>query len=213
MAIFRKICEAAELFYLHFAVKLYEWLQQRRVQKLFYQDPQFRALDQALLAGLNPYRLKEAFPYGETPLCSFKQIADRCGLTKEDKVVELGCGRGRGVFFLAHHYGCDVQGIDRMQDFIDLACRLKEKYAVQNASFLCADMREYNFSRATFLFFYGTTFSEEFVGDLTEAFKALPLGAKIVTISYPLEGFELKDQFSVSFPWGPGEVYLQLVTK
>lgn len=208
-----KITEALELFYLHFAVKGYEWQQQHRVRKLFYQDPQFQALDRALLKGLNPYRFKEAFPYGETPLCSLKQIADRCGLNNEDKVVDLGCGRGRGVFFLAHHYGCEVQGIDKMKDFIDQAQRLKQQYSVQNVSFLCDDLRSYDFSRATFVFFYGTTFSEEFVSELVQVLKSLPPGAKIVTVSYPLEGFELKDHFSVSFPWGPGEVYLQLVSK
>lgn len=208
-----KITEAFELFYLYFAVKGYEWLEQRRVRKLFYQDPQFQTLDKALLKGLNPYRLKEAFPYGETPLCSLKQIADRCELTQEDRVIDLGCGRGRGVFFLAHHYGCQVLGIDKMKEFIDQAHLLKQEYQVQNASFLCDDLRNYDFSRATCVFFYGTTFSEEFVSQLSNALKALPSGAKIVTVSYPLEGLELKDQFSVSFPWGPGEVYLQLVSK
>lgn len=208
-----KITETAELFYLYFAVKGYEWLQQRRVRKLFYPDSQFRALDKALLKGPNPFRLKEAFPYGETPLCSLKQIADRCGLTHEDRAVDLGCGRGRGVFFLAHHYGCQVLGIDKMKEFIDQADHLKLTHPATKASFLCDDLRNYDFSHATFVFFYGTTFSEEFVSQLTHALKALPQGAKIVTVSYPLEGFELKDQFSVSFPWGPGEVYLQLVSK
>ncbi|MBS0649155.1 MAG: methyltransferase domain-containing protein [Verrucomicrobia bacterium] len=208
-----KIVEAFELLYLHVAVKVYEGLQQRRVRKLFYHDRKFQALDQALLQGPNPFRLKEAFPYGETPLCSLKQIADRCGLKPEDKMVDLGCGRGRGVFFLAHHYGCQVHGIDKMRDFIDQASRLKEQYSVENASFLCEDLRNYDFSQATFVFFYGTIFSEEFVRELTEKLKVLPEGAKIITVSYPLEGFELKDQFPVSFSWGTGEVYYHLVSK
>lgn len=213
MSFFRRITEALELFYLHFAVKVYEGLQQRRVRKLFYQDPKFQALDQTLLQGLNPFRLKEAFPYGETPLCSLKHIADQCGLKPKDRVVDLGCGRGRGVFFLAHHYGCQVQGIDKIRDFIDQASQLKEQYSVENVSFICEDLRNYDFSQATFVFFYGTTFSEEFASELTERLKALPQGAKIITVSYPLEGFELKDQFPVSFSWGTGEVYYHLVSK
>src|SRR5579872_1957069 len=83
----KKIAEVFELFYLHFAVRGYEWLEQRRVRKQFYQDPHYKALDQALLKGPNPYRVKEAFPYGETPLCSLKKIADRFGLKASDKVV------------------------------------------------------------------------------------------------------------------------------
>jgi SAM-dependent methyltransferase len=207
----KKITEACELFYLHFAVRGYEWLQQKRVRQLFYQDPQYKALDQALLKGPNPYRLKEAFPYGETPLCSLKQIVDRCGLKEEDKVVDLGCGRGRGVFFLSYRYRCEVTGIDMIRPFIERARHLAKEYQAFRVSFACGDMRKFNFSKATFVFFYGTTFSDEFVHELKQAMKALPQGSKIVTVSYPLEGLQLVDQFIVSFPWGSAEIYLHLV--
>lgn len=207
----KKIADFFELFYLHFAVKGYEWLQQRRVRRMFYQDLSYKALDQALLKGPNPYRIKEAFPYGETPLCSLKQIADRFGLQKSDKVVDLGCGRGRGVFFLSHVYGCEVRGIDQIRTFIQRAESLSQEHQALKTSFSCLDMRKFDFSQATFVFFYGTTFSQEFVEELKQALRALPKGSKIVTVSYPLEGFQQVDQMSVSFPWGIGDVYLHLV--
>ncbi len=207
----KKIAEACELFYLHFAVRGYEWLQQRRVRKQFYQDPHYKVLDQTLIKGPNPYRIKEAFPYGETPLCSLKKIGDRFGLKASDKVVDLGCGRGRGVFFLAQHYGCEVAGIDMIGPFIERAQRLAKDDQGLKVTFSCGDMRKFDFSQATFVFFYGTTFSDEFVEELKQAMKALPKGGKIVTVSYPLEGFEVVDQFIVSFPWGSGDVYLHLV--
>jgi SAM-dependent methyltransferase len=207
----KKIAEACELFYLHFAVRGYEWLQQRRVRKQFYQDLLYKALDQALLKGPNPYCIKEAFPYGETPLCSLKKIADRFGLKSSDKVVDLGCGRGRGVFFLAQHYGCEVAGIDMIRPFIERADHLAKECQGLKVSFSCGDMRQFDFSQSTFVFFYGTTFSDEFVDELKIAMKALPKGCKIVTVSYPLEGLNVVDQFIVSFPWGSSEVYLHLV--
>jgi SAM-dependent methyltransferase len=122
-----KLAEACELLYLHFAVRAYEWLEQKRVRKQFYQDPLYKALDLALMKGPNPYRNKEAFPYGETPLCSLKKIADRFGLKSSDKVVDLGCGRGRGVFFLAQHYRCEVTGIDLVEPFIERARRFAKE--------------------------------------------------------------------------------------
>jgi SAM-dependent methyltransferase len=207
----KKITEACELFYLHFAVRGYEWLEQRRVRKQFYQDPLYKALDLTLMKGPNPYRMKEAFPYGETPLCSLKKIADRFGLKSTDKVVDLGCGRGRGVFFLAQHFACEVTGIDRVEPFIERAERLAKECQRLKVSFACEDMRKFDFSRATFVFFYGTTFSDEFVQEIKHAMKALPKGSKVVTVSYPLEGLEVIDQFLVSFPWGSGDVYLHLV--
>ena len=208
---FAIVSEACELFYLHFAFRGYEWLQQRRMRQLFYQDPLYKALDQTLLKGPNPYRIKEAFPYGETPLCSLKKIADRCGLKASDKVVDLGCGRGRGVFFLAQHYRCEVFGIDMIQPFIERAKHLAKECQGLKVSFACEDMRKFDFSQVSFVFFYGTTFPDEFVEELSQAMKTLPKGSKIVTVSYPLEGLEVVDQFVVSFPWGSGEVYLHLI--
>lgn len=207
----KKLADFFELFYLHFAVKIYEWLQQRRVRRLFYQDSAYKALDKSLLKGPNPYRIKEAFPYGETPLCSLKQIADRFGLQKHDKVIDLGCGRGRGVFFLSQVYGCETIGIDQIRTFIDRAQHLAQEHQTLKASFSCIDMRMFDFSQATFVFFYGTTFSSEFVEELKHSLQALPKGSKIVTVSYSLEGLEQVDQMTVSFPWGVGDVYLHLV--
>jgi SAM-dependent methyltransferase len=194
-----------KLLYLHFAVKIYEWWQQRQVERQFYGDSVFKALDQQLLNGPNPFRVKEAFPYGETPLCSLKQIADWCGLSSQDRFVDLGCGRGRGVVFLSHFYGCEAKGIDRTSSFIQRAQKLR----VLRASFSVGDLRKFDFSQATFVYFYGTTFSDEFVAELSKALKKLPPKSKIVTVSYPIEGFEVKDQFTISFPWGKGDVFLQ----
>jgi len=197
--------------YLHFAVKIYEWLQQRRVKKRFYQNPIFRQLDQELIRGPNPYRIKEAFPYGETPLFSLKQIADLCNLTADDCVIDLGCGRGRGVFFLADHYGCRVKGVDKIGAFIDRAKALAKKYQTRRVSFTCGDMTEFNLDGATCIFFYGTTFEDDFIATLTRRFLQLKKGTKVISVSYPLDGLKLIDQLTVSFPWGKGEVYIQTV--
>ena len=197
--------------YLHFAVKIYEWLQQRRVKKRFYQNPIFRQLDEELIRGPNPYRIKEAFPYGETPLFSLKQIADLCNLTAGDCVIDLGCGRGRGVFFLADHYRCKVKGVDKIGAFIDRAKALAKKYQTQQVSFTCGDMTEFNLDGATCIFFYGTTFEDDFVATLTRRFLQLKKGTKVISVSYPLDGLKLIDQLTVSFPWGKGEVYIQTV--
>jgi SAM-dependent methyltransferase len=200
--------EIFKLIYLHFAVKIYELFQQMRVVKSFYHDTVFKAADQALLKGLNPYRIKAAFPYGETPLCSLKQIADRFGLSSSDKVVDLGCGRGRGILFLSHFYGCLAHGVDQVPTFIQ-----KARSAAQNfprISYSCADLRTFDFSKATFVFFYGTSFSDRFIDDLVRSLKALPSKSKIVSVSAPLPHYLVIDQCTVSFPWGRGEVFLQV---
>lgn len=205
----KRSIEIAELVYLHFAVKIYEWIQQRRVVKLFYHEPIFKACDKALLKGENPYRIQEAFPYGETPLCSLKQIADKFELNSNDRVVDLGCGRGRGVFFLSQFYGCRVHGIDKVASFINKAKAVAAEQRLPRITFSWGDLRNYDFSQATFVFFYGTTFSDSFLDELSVALQAFPKQGKIVTVSAPLSGYPVLDQCSVSFPWGKGEVFLQ----
>jgi SAM-dependent methyltransferase len=200
-----------KILYLHFAVKIYEWLQQRRVKKQLYQNPTYRQLDEELIRGPNPYRVKEAFPYGETPLCSLKQIADRCKLSSNDCVIDLGCGRGRGVFFLADYCGCSVKGVDKIGVFIDRAKALAKKYQIKRVSFICGDMKDFKLDEATCIFFYGTTFEDSFVAELTDRFLKLKKKTRVITVSYPLEGLKLIDQLTVSFPWGKGEIFIQMV--
>ncbi len=190
---------------LRLKVKLYESIQNRRIYRQF---PAFKAFDQQLLKGRNPYSVQEAFPYGETPLTTLQQMADRWSLKPEDHFVDLGCGRGRGVLFLAHVYGCKAHGIDRILTFIQQAKTVQHP----KVSFSCGDLLRFDFKKATFVYFYGTGFSEEVVQKLSTALQTLPKNSKIVTVSYPLEGFTVQDQFTVSFPWGKADLFLNLKT-
>jgi len=188
------------LIYLHFAVKLFELRHQLKIRHLPYD----KNIDRALRKGPNPYSIQEAFPYGETPLFVLKQIVDRWGLTPDDRFVDLGCGRGRGVFFLSALTGCHAHGIDKIASFIKRANAFKKP----KNSFSCGDFKTYDFTQATFVYLYGTTMDNAAIAQLAEALRMLPQSGKIVTVSYPLEGFILKDQFTASFPWGKAEVYL-----
>lgn len=197
-----------ELIYLHYAVKWYEWRQQRLVKKAFYSNPSFKEVDTAVCRSLNPYRVPLAFPYGETPLLTLKVIADRSGLSSKDKVVELGCGRGRSVFFLSHYKRCQVKGIEWVPGFVAHAQSVARRFKVEGVSFTCADMRQADLKDATFVYLYGTCLDDASIEQIKIALKALPAQAKIVTVSYPIEGFKIEDQFTASFPWGEGGVFV-----
>lgn len=126
----------------------------------------------------------------------------------QDKVVDLGCGRGRGVLFLSHFYGCRAYGVDRIPAFIQKACLATQH--LPRISYIYGDLRDFDFSKATFVFFYGTTFSEPFIDELVLALRALPPQSKIVSVSAPLSHYPIIDECIVSFPWGQGEVFLQI---
>lgn len=219
----RSIGEFFALLFLFFAVKARLFREERRVQREFYGHLGFKKCDQALLKayrGLNPYRMTKEFlklkgisnvhQYGETPLTVMAQIARECSLTPTDRLIELGCGRGRGVFFLSEMIGCSVHGIEWNPLFVSLA----QSIPASKASFSCQDMCSADLSQASVIYLYGTCLDEESIQKLLSKLEGVAKETKIITISYPLSdyspSFVVSKQFQVSFPWGNTEAYLNL---
>lgn len=193
------------LFY-RIKVPLFEWKEQRWVAQQFYSDPDFQKLDQALIQGSNPYPQAHVFPYGETPLRVLYTMAKEMSLKSSDHFVDLGCGRGRAVFFLSHFFGCAATGVDLTPSFIARAKRLgKEK-----ANFMCQDFLEFDFREATCVYLYGTTYSDTCLEKLEERLITLPEGGRVVTVSAPLQSLECYKELEVSFPWGRGSLFFHI---
>jgi SAM-dependent methyltransferase len=157
---------------------------------------------------------KKIYTYGETPLTTFDKIARECGILSKDIFYEIGCGSGRTLFWLRHFIKCRALGIDYQPTFIRRANRLKKWMKLDRVSFLLEDMLKCDYSKATVLYLYGTCLEEEKIEKLTARFCELKQGTKVITISYPLidysNAFSLAKQFSVRFPWGKAEAYLNI---
>lgn len=197
-------------WYYRIKVPLFEWKEQRWVAKNFYHDTAFKALDQELLAGPNPYQSAKVFPYGETPLRALYQIAKIIDLKPSDHFVDLGCGRGRAIFFLSHFFGCRATGIDLTPSFIQKARRLAK--GKQKLTFICDDFLSYDFKDATCVYLYGTTYSEKCLALLRDKLKGLPKGSRVVSISEELLKINQDLEcylLSLYFPWGKGQVFFQ----
>ncbi|CAM2069939.1 Class I SAM-dependent methyltransferase [Sulfidibacter corallicola] len=156
----------------------------------------------------NPYR------YGETPLSTMHHIVRECGLESRDTIYELGCGRGRTSLWLHLYLGADVVGVDHVPIFIQRANKLVEVSGWERLRFRWGDIRKMDFSEATAVYLYGTGFEESVIRDVLTRLRHLPIGAKVITISYPLtdwpEGdfLELEKRFSARFPWGRADCFL-----
>lgn len=203
---FLKFFEPFELLYLRAKIKLYHLREERRVRALFYHDPLFARLDQAFLKTTNPYKIPKAFPYGETPLTTFKQIADRFKITKDDSLLELGCGRGRGAFFLTFYTGARVKGIDWVPSFIAQAKSITQ--GQDHLSFECRDFFSTDFRGTSVIYLYGTCLEDFFLEKLGQKIRKTSFEGKIITVSAPFPGGRVKDQFIGSFPWGKAEIFL-----
>ncbi len=160
--------------------------------------------------------MADPYLYGETPLTSLQIIAEHCDLKKEDHVFELGCGRGRGCFWLQAFIGCKVTGIELVPTFVEKANHVKDRFKIDQIEFRHGDIAKANYDSATVLYLYGTCFEDVFIEQLINKFKKLPKGTRFITVSYALTEymrsplFEVVKVFPVEFTWGEAEVYLQV---
>jgi SAM-dependent methyltransferase len=205
----------------YLSIKAKNWWEERKFRRAF-PDPGFQAIDQDLsfrYLWQNPYELSKRFlqkrgeievhQYGETPLLTMDLIAQKAKLSSKDHLYELGSGRGRTSFFLHYFYGCRVTGIEWIPKFVEKGNAIARKHYLldvvfRNANFLYTDLSE-----ATIIYLYGTMLPDSRVFQLC---KKIPKGIKVVSVSYPLSDydpkFQVTEQFTASFPWGKGEVYV-----
>ncbi len=174
----------------------------------------------------NPYSISRRFlqkkgesniyAYGETPLTSLEKIAKEVEITSKDTVFELGCGRGRTCFWLRSVFDCSVVGIEFIPEFVERANMITNKLGIDKLQFRLDDMLKADLSGATICYLYGTCLEDTEIQLLIKKFSKLPLGTKIITVSYPLteyvedSSFEVMKRFKVEYPWGEADVFLQI---
>lgn len=210
----------------------YQWVDyqlQKEVKKRYYTDTTFSHIDRSLLTAYifkNPYAISkhylkskhasEVHTYGETPLMTYDLLARAVGLKATDTFLELGSGRGRGIFFLSHFYHVHAIGIERIPQFVKLSKHLAQKYNQEEVEFLCADMLKADLPFATVIYLYGTSLADGEIAPLIHKLKNYPQGTKIISISYPLtdydeKAFAITKTLPVSYPWGETDAYIQEV--
>lgn len=200
-----------------------EW-EEWQTRRLFYHHASFAHFDRALLDAyrlINPYQISKDFfieqgeadphQYGETPIRTYAKIAELAEISPEDHVIELGCGRGRGLIFFATYCGSTAHGIEWNPRFVQKIDRLQ----VPKVTLACADMLTADLTPATFVYLYGTCLSEQNLQKLLFSLEKMRQNTKIVTVSEPLKDKDLfvcTKTFPIRFPWGVTEGYLHLKT-
>ena len=80
----------------------------------------------------------------------------------------------------------------------------------------CADYCQTSLAEASIIYLYGSNLDDQIITELAERLALLPLGVKVITVSYSLQpylqqlAFILTDQFTVPFAWGEAEVFIQV---
>lgn len=222
--------EFTSLLLLNFVVCIRNTVEFVKVASRYYRSWSFLKADLALrLIYLfhSPYKMSKRFLmkrgeqdihiYGETPLTSLELIAKECGLRASDCVYELGCGRGRTCFWLHSFIQCSVVGIEYIPAFVERANLVKKRLKIPRVEFRQEDMTLASLQGATVCYLYGSCLEEKTIKLLASHFAQLPIGTKIITVSYPLsdywekDSFELMKRFTVPYTWGEADVYMQVV--
>jgi hypothetical protein len=160
---------------------------------------------------------KQVHCYGETPITGYDIIAKQINLSSKDRFIELGSGRGRGVFFLSSIYGCFCQGVEIIPEFILKSLDLKKKYQELPVSFILADMSKVSLKDATVIYFFGLCLEDAVIEKICDRMKFLSHQVKIITVSFPLTdyrplSFKIVKTFEISFNWGVADVFVQTPT-
>ena len=154
--------------------------------------------------------------YGETYLSTFAKISRAADLSPDDHLYELGCGRGRLVFWASEVLGVETTGIDLNPVFIRRAESVRGRIRNRLAHFRCENIMQADLSDATVVYLYGTAFEEEAFPGLVSLLKKTAPGTRILTVSWPLTrlvddgSFYTDKEMSGRYLWGKGTVYINI---
>jgi SAM-dependent methyltransferase len=214
------------MLWLNIKTTSFRLLEAFRIMIRYYRRrPKFALIDLLLATQYlwkSPHRISKAFlmqrkarsiyTYGETPLTTLHLIAKECRILSKDLVYDLGCGPARTCFWLRLFVGCRVVGIDHLPTFIQKANRVKKWSHLSTIDFLQREITEIDLNSATVIYLYGTCLEEEVIEKLVHNLNGLKPNTRVITVSYPLTEysplFKVTKEFTVRFPWGKAEIYL-----
>ncbi len=202
--------------------------EERWIKKRYYCHFLFQRADTLLKQSYckqSPYKIskqhflsrgaQDVHVYGETPLSTWEYILGKCGIHAGDCLYDLGCGTGRGVFFVSAYFGCRAVGVDFISSFIHKAKEIQRQIPQTSLHFVHGDITTCDLSEASVIYLYGTCLDDSTIEALSRRFSSLKKGVKVITVSYPLSDylldnpFAVKEVFSAKYAWGEAEVFYQ----
>ncbi|HTQ98505.1 MAG TPA: cyclopropane-fatty-acyl-phospholipid synthase family protein, partial [Candidatus Acidoferrum sp.] len=106
-------------------------------------EPVFRRfLDQEMFYSC-AYFPEAALTLEQAQQAKARHIAGKLRVQPGDRILDIGCGWGSMVFYLAQHYDCEVTGITLSREQLAVAEREKQARGLKNVRFELADYREH----------------------------------------------------------------------
>ena len=97
----------------------------------------------------------ENYGYDPTPYAALKKPAESGEVTKEDTLVDFGCGKGRVGIYLHEHIGCKIIGVDYSWKRIDEAQENLKRYGeTDEICFVHASAEQFDPGEGTCFYFF-----------------------------------------------------------
>lgn len=206
-------------------VTFFAIIEQIRVTGFYVEYPTFALYDIKLLLSYlfhNPFGISKNFHekrgsdevhvYGETPLTSLATILKEAAVQESDTFFDLGMGRGRGCFFVRDVIGCKVVGIEFIQEFVQKAQAVQQRFKISDLEFRQEDITQSNFAGGTVFYIYSNFLPDSDLTQVAAHMANLPAGIKVISVSFPItdysDQFEVSNCFPIAFPWGWTDVYI-----
>ncbi|MBR5598055.1 MAG: class I SAM-dependent methyltransferase [Lachnospiraceae bacterium] len=94
-------------------------------------------------------------PYEPTPYSVLTRLVESEYLTKENIVVDYGCGKGRVDFFLSAKIGCKTIGVDFDERMINKALENNKSFSgKKKTEFVCISAENYEITDADCFYFF-----------------------------------------------------------
>lgn len=198
----------------------FSYKEEKKVKKRFYSNSSFKAVDLALKKRYrfkSPYSISKTYHkekgsssfhvYGETPLTVFHEMFEKGSLQPSDYFIDLGCGRGRGVFFASSFWRCESKGVELIPDFVETSKGLFSK-----AHLVSEDISQTDLTFGTFFYLYALCMEEKELESVISRLETIKKNAKVISVSFPLtdysSSFKVLSSWEATYPWGKTEVFL-----
>jgi len=148
--------------------------------------------------------------YGETRWTTFLKLIPEMNLTPQSHFIDLGCGAGFLCFLISQGLQIKATGVDLIQGFIDNANHIVNELSLQQIRFQQANMFDLEFLPFTCFYATATCFPDETLDLLSEKLMTAPSGARILTVTSPVEGHHIRQikQIRAKYDWGMDRVFI-----
>ena len=199
-------------FFLPVTVKLTALWIYLKERKCYYHNACFKEFDQAfhrLYRYKNPYSMckkhvlstgaKDGDVYGESPLSVYQTLIQVTNLSEKSLFLELGSGRGRGLFFTHFFSGCQSEGVEFVKPFCKLSNQLIHQLNLKKVKVHQKNLYRYQLDKADVIYFCTTLLSEAEIEVFLKQLRFCKPTAKIVTTSFSLSEYSTNYQTTFEF--------------